>query len=134
MRKIPDEKFEGMPCAQVAISCAVGHIIPLTPSRADGYTTLADANTYIRENLNISKSITFKRGERPTLSEFLTGNSIRSIICVSGHFIYFDGIAYWSFFNNDNDEVIRVWYIREYSLPRPSSAAQYWQRKNSKKR
>lgn len=110
--KIPNNEYYNCPCAQVAISCAVGYKINIETSKKNGYTTLADQNKYIRKYLNVDKSLSFKRGERPLLKDLIKGESRRAIICVYGHYVYYDGTDYWSFFDNDNDEVVRVWYVK----------------------
>ena len=62
-------------------------------------------------NLPIKKRINYKRGERPKLKDLhLLG---KAIVCVYGHFVYLDHEAYWSFFNNEEDEVVSLWVIRE---------------------
>lgn len=47
------------------------------------------------------------------LLQFLSENTNRAAVCVLGHFIYVNGEDYWSFFNNENDPVVCVWYIKE---------------------
>ena len=108
----PWAELNNLPCAQVAISCALGYIAPMSPSSIDGYTTLADQNRYVRQYLNVAKSVTFKRGERPKLKDLLANETRKAIICVYGHFVYYNGKNYLSYFDNDNDEVVRVWYLR----------------------
>lgn len=80
--------------------------------RYDGYLRLRDMNQFAREYLPIAKRIDFKKNERPRLKEFLQTNETRCCICVLGHYLYADAQTYWSFFDNDDDKVIAVWYLR----------------------
>lgn len=80
--------------------------------RYDGYLRLRDMNQFAREYLPIAKRIDFKKHERPRLKEFLQTNETRCCICVLGHYLYADAQTYWSFFDNDDDKVIAVWYLR----------------------
>ena len=68
-------------------------------------------NKFIRSFLKIKKKQYFKRTERVSLKEFLEKNTERCCVCVYGHFIYVDGNDYWSFFDNDNDKIVCIWYI-----------------------
>lgn len=120
MRLIPDSRFAGMPCSYTGTATAYGkttgkvfvHPFP-EGLKKDGWLTLDDENKYIRKYLSIRKKQYFKRGERVKLRDFLESNSEKCCICVLGHFLYADGKDYWSFFNNDNDDVVCVWYIRD---------------------
>lgn len=69
-------------------------------------------NQFAREYLPIAKRIDFKKNERPRLKEFLQTNETHCCICVLGHYLYADTQTYWSFFDNDDDKVIAVWYLR----------------------
>lgn len=119
MRKEPANKYEGLPCSYVTVGCAYENIldnnlIPDMPDniRKDGYLTLYDANRYFRDMLPVCKRVRFKKDERPLLKDFLAANSEKCCICVLGHFVYANADTYWSFFDNDNDEVVNVWYIK----------------------
>lgn len=108
---LPDSRLAGMPCSITAVSCAMGGVFPkdIPELREDGYATLASANRYIRKNLDIRKRIDYRRGERPKLKDLhLNG---KAIVCVLGHYLYLDGETYYSFFNNENDDVVAVWLI-----------------------
>ena len=111
-RILPDKSLDGVPCSIVAVTCALGDTPTDIPDlKDDGYATLASANKYIRSNLPIKKRVDYKRGQRPVLKDLdIEG---RAIVLVLGHFIYFDGKAYHSFFNNDLDEVVSVWLIKD---------------------
>ncbi len=111
-RREPQGMFADIPCAIVAVGTALGQMPPkpedLTP---DGYLSLRGMNKYARGLLRISKAVQYKRGERPTLREFLETNRQKAIVCVLGHFLYADGNTYWSFLRNANDPVVGVWYL-----------------------
>lgn len=79
-------------------------VCSLTESGESGFST-----TYYR----YPKYVYYKRGERPALKEFLKTNFEKCGICVYGHFIYAEGPDYWSFFDNDNDEIVAIWYLKE---------------------
>ena len=118
MRFVPDPKYDGLPCSYVGTGCAYEAVTgksfnsPIPDSlKSDGYMTLDGENKFIRSFLKIKKKQYFKRTERVSLKEFLEKNTERCCVCVYGHFIYVDGSDYWSFFDNDNDKVVCIWYI-----------------------
>ena len=120
MRMIPNEKYLGFPCSYVGTGCAYEDITkkdfsPMLPEglREDGYLTLEGENKFLRMFLPIEKKVYFRRSERITLKEFLSTNEKKCAVCVYGHFVYVDGKDYYSFFDNDFDKVVCVWYIRE---------------------
>lgn len=80
--------------------------------KEDGYLTLDNMNRYIRKNLPVIKKDYYKRGERPLLKELLKDNKKKAIICVRGHYVYADQDRYYSFFDNDEDEVICIWWLK----------------------
>lgn len=119
IRKEPDKKYQGQPCSVTCVGTAYDHIHtwPFTivkPEgiRYDGYLSLKYMNQFTREFLPVAKRVDFKKNERPQLKDFLSTNDARCCICVLGHYLYADTQTYWSFFDNDNDEVIAVWYLR----------------------
>lgn len=113
-RRDPAPKFYDAPCSMVAVGTATGSFPPVPEDLAqDGYLSLAGMNRYCRSQLPVAKAVDFKRGERPSLKEFLEGNTQRAVICVLGHFIYADGKTYWSFLRNAKDPVVKVWYLKE---------------------
>lgn len=119
VRKEPDKKYRGQPCSVTCVGTAYDHIhtwpftiIKPEGMRYDGYLRLRDMNQFAREYLPIAKRIDFKKNERPRLKEFLQTNETRCCICVLGHYLYADTQTYWSFFDNDDDKVIAVWYLR----------------------
>lgn len=118
MRKIPPCEYGNMPCSYVAAGCAYFDMkyaklnapLPGVIGK-DGYLTLESANNFFRKVLSIRKKQNFKKGHRPLLKDFLERNTERACVCVCGHYIYVNGHDYWSFLDNDNDEVVCAWYI-----------------------
>lgn len=84
----------------------------VTAQLCEDITRKAEIGSFAREYLPIAKRIDFKKNERPLLKEFLQTNETRCCICVLGHYLYADAQTYWSFFDNDDDKVIAVWYLR----------------------
>ena len=118
-RITPDNKYHGLPCSYVGTGCAYEDVIgePFPAELPcglydDGYLTLENENKFIRQFLPIKKKQYFKRNERITLRRFLENNNERCCVCVYGHFIYVNGKDYWSFFDNEDDMVVCVWYIK----------------------
>lgn len=115
-RRDPDSIYYDIPCSMVAVGTATGSFPPPPVDLTqDGYLSLAGMNRYCRSMLHVSKAVAYRRGERPSLKEFLEGNTQRAVICVLGHFIYADGNTYWSFLRNAKDPVVKVWYLGEVS-------------------
>ena len=128
MKRIePDEVYKGLPCSVVAVGCAMG-----TADRAevnglygdvlsgacgakihtDGYLPLDGLNRLIRAHMTVKKRENFKRGQRPALRDFAHAHlGQRAVICVLGHYLYFDGRDYHSFFWNGGDPVVSVWHL-----------------------
>ena len=118
-RKEPDKKYRGQPCSVTCVGTAYDNvhtwpfeIVKPEGMRYDGYLKLHNMNRFAREYLPIARRVDFKKSERPQLKEFLQTNEAQCCICVLGHYLYADARTYWSFFNNDDDEVIAVWYLR----------------------
>ena len=118
MRKIPKNKYKGLPCSYVGTGCAFEDLTgerftaPLPEGLADnGWATLRKLNSYVREHLPVKKQIYYKRTDRFKLRDFLKTNKGPAGVCVLGHFIYVNDDTYWSFFDNRNDDVVCVWYI-----------------------
>lgn len=111
IRIVPAPEYEGEPCSIVGIGCATGKHLHFTTSHADGYMTLRDMNRIIRDNCKVKKRFDYKRGQRPRLGDLhLEG---RALVCVYGHFIYLEGETYYSFFDNEDDEVVAVWILAD---------------------
>ena len=116
MRRIdPDSSLWGLPCSICAVASALGYIPEGTEEykknlKDDGYATLNAANRYIRDNLDIAKRTDYKRGQRPMLKNLhLDG---KAVVCVYGHLIFVDHESYWSFFENEDDDVVAVWRLK----------------------
>lgn len=78
----------------------------------DSYCTLKEANRVIRALFDVNKYIYYKRSERKKLKDLeLEGINI---ICCKGHYISTNDNEYYSFFNNDNDEVIAIWKLNNF--------------------
>jgi hypothetical protein len=116
-RIIPSHIYEGQPCSVVAVGCAMGLVDGLgrlvSPDlHDDGYLSLNSMNRLIRANLIVNRQVKFKKGERPVLRDWAHENlGKRAVVCVLGHFLFFDGRDYHSFFWNGGDEVVCVWYL-----------------------
>ncbi len=123
MRIEPNAKYQGLPCSFVGVGCAyedIKHMCFCTAMpegiKEDGYLTLDSANRFIRQFLSVKKKVYYKRDIRIPLKEFLNQNTEKCCICVLGHFIYVSGSDYWSFFDNEDDPVVCVWYLKEETL------------------
>ena len=118
-RITPDDIYRGLPCSIVALGCALGCADLETASslcsdkiKEDGYLSLNGMNTLIRAHTAVKKVAYFRNGKRPALRDFAHANEgHRAIICLFGHFVYFDGHNYYSFFKNGSDPVVQVWYL-----------------------
>lgn len=119
MRITPKAKYIGQPCSYVGTGCAYEEFFgkefsePLPGNLADdGWSTLENTNRYVRRLLPIKKKVYYKRSERFSLNTFLASNTERCMVCVYGHFVYVDKSDYWSFFDNETDKVVCVWYLK----------------------
>lgn len=117
---VPEDKYKWVPCSQVALGIAcektgVEYFLPISVfdaigSSESGYLTLRDMNKFVRALLPIKKRKDFKRRERPLLREL---EPCKAVICVVGHYLYMDYDKYYSFFDNENDDVVAMWIIDE---------------------
>ncbi len=121
MKRItPPDIYRGLPCSAVAVGCAKGvarrseaQRLCAADLKEDGYLSLKGMNALIRANLAVLKRVNYKRGERPVLRDWAHSHiGQRAIICLLGHFIYFDGRDYHSFFWNGGDEVVSAWILK----------------------
>lgn len=112
---IPKEHLMNYPCSVVAVASALNlkdkDIEIPDKLKSDGYLTLEEMNKYIRKNLKVKKKEYFKRDERKTLTELFEHNDKKAIVCLLGHYIYVDSMEYYSFFNNDDDPVVCIWWL-----------------------
>ena len=120
MRIEPSIKYQGMPCSYVGTGCAYEDITGKEFSAAfpdtlrdDGYLTLDGKNKFLRQFLKVRRKVYYKRSERIPLRDFLVMNTKKCCVCVYGHFVYVNGKDYWSFFGNENDPVVCVWYLKD---------------------
>lgn len=111
--------YNGKPCSVVAVGCALGYttkdqVETLQPEGIypDGYLPLEAGNRFIRNSLPVQKREYFKRGMRPKLKEILENNIRRAVICCYGHLVYAEGELYYSFFDNYNDDVVSIWWLK----------------------
>lgn len=126
MRITPSNIYNNLPCSIVAVGCALGDeegkiIKEVEGLKDDGYLTLDNMNRYIRSQLPVQKKEYFRKGERLLLGDFLMGNKRRAVVCLLGHYVYVDGENYYSFFKNEYDEVVCVWWLKEESRPEVES-------------
>lgn len=121
MKRItPPDMYRGLPCSVVSVGCALGIANTgalsglYSPHLQDGgYLSLKGMNALIRANMAVKRQAYYKRGDRPILRDFAHEHiGERAIICLLGHYIYFDGRDYHSFFYNGGDQVVSVWYLQ----------------------
>lgn len=121
MRYEPDQKFYGLPCSVVGTGTAYEYLtgdyfstakknLP-TGLKSNGYLSLELEDKYIRRFLTVKRKKYFKKDERMTLSEFIKDYRGPAAVCVLGHFLFAVDGNYWSFFDNDLDKVVCVWYL-----------------------
>lgn len=120
MRYTPNKKYECFPCSYVATGCAYEDYFkkPFEEELPDGlkdsgWLTLDNENRYIRSLLPIKKKVYYKRVERFPLHDFLATNKGRAVVCVYGHLIYVKDKDYYSFFDNEDDPIVCVWYLKD---------------------
>ena len=122
MRRItPAAAYEELPCSIVSVGCALGYahsdeISAITPRglRSDGYLSLQGMDDLLKANMRVIRRVYYKRGERPRLWDFMRENKgRRAVLCLLGHFVYFDGEDYHSFLKNDGDLVVKAWYVED---------------------
>lgn len=119
MRFNPSQKLNEFPCSVVALASAtdLSHFNNeeikeiMNHCKKDGYMSLKCMDKMIKKFYNLKEEREYKTYERPTLEHFLNTNNRNAIVCVVGHFIYVEGSDYFSFFNNDKDKIVKVWYI-----------------------
>lgn len=118
MQITPSNRLNNMPCSMVVLYVAYAlnyyksvDIANIVRTRPDGYLALSKMNMYINLLFHVKKAQQYGSSKRFTLKEFLKTNDKNCIICVLGHYIYVEGKNYYSFFNNDNDKVVKIWYV-----------------------
>lgn len=118
-RQTPNDIYQGWPCSVVAVGCALKNVsvealnaLKSPELHSDGYLSLKGMNDLIMANLSVTKRENYKRGERPALRDWAHEHKgTKAIVCVAGHFVYFDGRDYHSYFWNGGDPVISVWCL-----------------------
>ena len=118
MRYNPSANLYNTPCSIVALDTAYRDIYnefiaidEIVRTRPDGYLALSKMQVYIKLLFKVKKSIQYTKKDRFKLKEFLQNNDKKCIICLLGHYIYVDGKNYYSFFQNLEDEVVKIWYV-----------------------
>ena len=121
-RMNPWQRYRAFPCSYVATGCAYEDMhhtsfFGVLPDglRDDGYVPLKYINTFVRKYLPVKKKLYFNKKSRIKLSDFLKEHKESMIICLLGHCIYANGGDYMSFFDNEDDTVVCVWYLNEPS-------------------
>ena len=118
MRYIPEEYLADLPCSIVAIASAKKDLniyretIFPKELREDGYLDLNAMNKLVRDNLPVKKKQYFKKTERISLEDFLDINEEKCIVCVYGHYIYVNKANYESFFENEKDKIVCIWFLK----------------------
>lgn len=120
IQMVPNEKYQCRPCSQVAIGTACeqagydyylpNELLDSINDSEDGYLTLRDMNRFVRALLPVKKRINYKRGQRPYLNQV---KPCKAIVCVLGHYLYMDYNKYYSFFDNEHDEVVTIWVLKD---------------------
>ena len=118
-RIVPSNVYRDVPCSVVAVGCAAGITSKEAVQRlyssslhSDGYLSLDGMNRLVRAHVGVKRRVNYKRGQRQVLRDWSHEHlGTRAVICVAGHFIYFDGRDYHSFFWNGGNEVISVWEL-----------------------
>lgn len=128
MKRItPDDVYQGLPCSVVAVGSAAGITdicdvnmllsdvkkgIYGEKIKDDGYLSLKGLNSLIRAKMSVRRRENYRRGERPALRDWAHAHlGKRAVVCVYGHYLYFDGRDYHSFLWNGGDPVVSVWYL-----------------------
>ena len=123
-RVIPKKCYEGKPCSVVAVGSALGLADRASISglkspqlHEDGYLSLKGMDALVRANLRVKRVEYFKKGQRPALRDYAhLHKGQKAVICLLGHFVYFDGRDYHSFFWNGGDPVVQAWVLKEEEL------------------
>lgn len=86
--------------------------VEMHTSKPDGYTTLDDANKYIRALFNVHKRYHYNRNERPNIDNYVMPDKSRyAIICTNGDFVFADTDHYFSLYSMNTNEIVEVWTI-----------------------
>lgn len=118
MKRItPDTVYKGLPCSMVAVGEALGiadrsavEALRRPELKPDGYLSLRGMNALVRANFAARRE-DYRRGGRPLLREWARAHKRPAIVCVKGHYVYYDGRDYHSFYWNGGDEVVAAWEL-----------------------
>lgn len=117
-RILPPEKYRGLPCSIVAIGCAMSATSPKAVKLAKGirfqqhgYLSLSGMERLLQANIPVKRCTLYAKGRRTTLRDYAHTHNARAVICVKGHYIYFDGRDYYSFLWNGGDKIVCVWQL-----------------------
>ena len=123
MRHEPNPKYHNFPCSVVGTGTAYEYLTgnPFSMDmpkgiKDNGYLPLSNEDAYIRQFLKVKKKKYYQRKDRITLARFLNDYKGTAAVCVLGHFIFVDNGDYWSFFDNDEDPVVCVWFLDRENL------------------
>ena len=119
-RITPNYSYEEKPCSVVALGCALNSF-NIDPKEAesvefdqDGYCSLSKMRKAVNDKF-VTKYRYFKKTERMSLRQWIENLVVldgkKAIVCVLGHYIFVEDGKYYSFFNNDSDEVVALWII-----------------------
>lgn len=109
------------PCSVVAVGTAMGlgnsdrtaiNALYSPKLKKSGYLSLPAMNTLVRAHLPVRRCVKFTKGNRPTLAAWAESHAgTQAVICVLGHFLYYDGTRYHSYGYNAGDPVVCVWEL-----------------------
>lgn len=118
MRYNPSSILYNKPCSMVSLDTAYRDIYnefididEIVRTRSDGCLALSKMDMYVKLLFRVRKAIQYTKEKRFTLKEFLQHNMIKCIVCVEGHYVYVDGKNYYSFFDNLEDKIVKIWYV-----------------------
>lgn len=113
----PKEAYSYLPCSLVAmyqvrdlLRLKIEPVSPLT--NKEGYATLQAVNKAIKQSFKCKRYVYIAKNKRYTLNDFKENGLF--IVCVLGHYLVVENKKYYSFFNNDNDEIVAFWEIEKW--------------------
>ena len=114
------------PCSVVALNCALKDMglgseewlddfATYIQPKENGYVSLNDFHKAIKHFFPNAKKIYFPKKDRETLVEnqaqYGAFTNRKAIVCCLGHYIYVNHNTYYSYFNNDDDLVVAIWFL-----------------------
>lgn len=116
MRIEPDQKYSEIPCSYASLYIAMDVFRKTDPKPVvpDGtsYLTLDAADRLFKKYFPRARRYYYNKDNRVILNLFLQTNNQKVIICVKGHYLFANGRNYYSFFDNNLDEIIGIWYLQ----------------------